>query len=113
MRCESGCERALRVTGVAAERVQALAPLTVRDVDVAVPRPRADQGRAARAAALHEGQVPDGPVVHAELQVRPCSTHTQTHARIYAHTHSRTHTLKAQERDGILVEHRYVAEIGD
>jgi hypothetical protein len=63
-------------TGVSTERVQTLASLTVRDVDVAVPRPRADQRRAARAPALHEGQVPDGPVVHAELQVRPCITHT-------------------------------------
>lgn len=57
------------LTSVSAQGVQALSPLTVCGVDVAVPSPSADQDGAPALRSLHEGQVPDGAVMHAELQV--------------------------------------------
>lgn len=56
-------------TGVSAQGVKALSPLTVRCVDVAVSSPGTDQDGSSTLRALHEGQVPDGTVMHAELQV--------------------------------------------
>lgn len=64
-------------TGVAAQSVKPLPSLTVRGVDVAVPGARADQDGPPALGALHEGQVPDGAVVHAELQVRPFDQKTE------------------------------------
>lgn len=64
-------------TGVAAQSVKPLPSLTVRGVDVAVSGARADQDGPPALGALHEGQVPDGTVVHAELQVGPFDQKTQ------------------------------------
>lgn len=63
--------RGLGRTSVAAQRVKPLPSLTVCGVDVAVSGARADQDGPPALGALHEGQVPDGAVMHAELQVRP------------------------------------------
>lgn len=54
---------------MSAERVQTLAPLTVGGVDVTVSSSGADQDGSSTLRTLHEGQVSDGAVVHAELQV--------------------------------------------
>lgn len=56
-------------TCVSTQGVQTLSPLTVRGVDVAVSSSGADQDGASALWTLHEGQVSDGAVVHAELQV--------------------------------------------
>lgn len=58
---------------MSAEGVEALSSLAVGGVDVTVSGPGADQDGAPALGALHEGQVPDGAVMHAELQVRTCS----------------------------------------
>src|SRR4029434_8136306 len=46
---------------------------------------------------FHEGQVSDGTVMHAELKIRACKTHTHTHTRTHTLSHNqsltRTHTL--------------------
>ena len=57
-------------TGVSTQCMEALSSLTVCSVDVAVSGPGTDQDGSSTLGALHEGQVPDGAVVHAELQVR-------------------------------------------
>ena len=54
---------------MSAERVQTLAPLTVGGVDVTVSSSGADQDGSSTLRTLHEGQVADGAVMHAELQV--------------------------------------------
>lgn len=61
--------RRMSPTGVATERVQALPPLTVGGINVAVPCPGADQNSPAALRAFHERQVSDRPIVHAEFQV--------------------------------------------
>lgn len=73
----SSGKQGLGRTSVAAQRVQPLPSLAVGGVDVAVPSARADQDGPAALGALHEGQVPDGAVMHAELQVRPFRQKTQ------------------------------------
>lgn len=67
-------------TSVAAQRVEPLPPLAVCGVDVAVSGAGADQDGPPALGALHEGQVPDGAVVHAELQVGPFGQKTQIRA---------------------------------
>lgn len=47
--------------------VQALSSLTVGGVYVAVSGSSADQDGSSALRTLHEGQVPDGTIVHAEL----------------------------------------------
>lgn len=65
-------------TRVSTEGVEALSSLAVGGVDVTVSGSGADQDGAAALGALHEGQVPDGAVMHAELQVGTCSRgHTE------------------------------------
>lgn len=59
-------------TCVATERVQPLSSLTVGGVDVTVSSSGADQDGPSTLWTLHEGQVSDGAIVHAELQVRAC-----------------------------------------
>lgn len=66
-------------TCVPTERVQPLSSLTVGGVDVAVSSPGADQDGPATLWTLHEGQVSDGAIVHAELQVWPCEPSQETH----------------------------------
>lgn len=56
-------------TCVSTERVQPLPSLTVSGVDVTVPGSGADQDGSSTLWTLHEGQVSDGAIVHAELQV--------------------------------------------
>ena len=56
---------------MSAQGVKSLPALAVCGVDVAVSGPCADQDGPPTLGALHEGQVPDGAVMHAELQVRP------------------------------------------
>lgn len=51
--------------------VKTLSSLTVCCVDVTVSSPCTDQDGPSALRALHEGQVPDGTVMHAELQVWP------------------------------------------
>ena len=58
---------------MATERVQTLAPLAVSGINVAVPGSGTDQDGPPALRALHEGQVSDGAIMHAELQVRPCA----------------------------------------
>ena len=55
---------------MSAEGVQALSPLTVGGVDVAISGPGTDQDGSSALGPIHEGQVADGAVMHAELQVR-------------------------------------------
>lgn len=64
-------------TSVSAQGVKSLPSLAVCGVDVTVSRACADQDGPPALGALHEGQVPDGAVVHAELQVRPLDPKTQ------------------------------------
>lgn len=64
-------------TSVSAQGVESLPSLTVCGVDVAVPGPCADQDGPPALRTLHEGQVPDGAVMHAELQVRPFDQKTR------------------------------------
>lgn len=61
----SCCKR----TSVSTQGVKALSSLTVCCVDVAVSSTSTDQDGSSTLRALHEGQVPDGTIMHAELQV--------------------------------------------
>lgn len=54
---------------MSAEGVQTLSSLTVCGVDVTVSGSGADQDGSSAFRALHEGQVSNGAIVHAELQV--------------------------------------------
>lgn len=63
---------------MATERVQSLASLAVSGVDVTVSGAGADQDGSSALWTLHEGQVSDGAIMHAELQVRACQLRQQT-----------------------------------
>lgn len=62
------------VTCVSTEGVQTLSSLTVRGVDVTVTGSGADQDGSSTFWTLHESQVSDGAIMHAELQVWTYST---------------------------------------
>lgn len=66
-------------TCVPTERVQALPPLAVGGVDIAVPRTSADQDGPTALGTLHEGQIANGAVMHAEFQVRACRGRPSCH----------------------------------
>lgn len=68
--CLCGGRRQPVCTRVSAECVQTLSPLAIGGVDVTVSSSGADQDGSSALWTLHEGQVPDGAVMHAELQVR-------------------------------------------
>lgn len=57
------------LTCVSTESVQTLPSLAVSGVDVTVSSSGADQDGSSTLWAFHEGQVSDGAVMHAELQV--------------------------------------------
>lgn len=62
-------DETLGCTRVSAQGVQTLSSLTIGGVDVTVSSTGADQDGSSAFWALHEGQVSDGAVMHAELQV--------------------------------------------
>lgn len=66
-------------TCVSTECVQTLSSLAVGSVDVAVSSSGADEDGPPTLWPLHEGQVSDGAVMHAELKIRAYKTHTPPH----------------------------------
>lgn len=63
-------------TCVSTEGVQTLPSLTVGGVDVTVPGSGADQDGSSTLRTLHEGQVSDCAIMHAELKVRALDIRT-------------------------------------